>query len=99
LWLGEHAFHPRQPELAGVTGELYLLSREKGFDILHLASYAEAEGMRGIAYEDKDGRFSRMNEIRERALSKLRLGKGITILGEVIGRLTGHLEMSGENEK
>lgn len=95
LWMKDYAYNPRQPELAGVTGELVLLTRVEVVGMLYLGSYAEPEGMRGIGYEDGDGRSSRMAEIHKRALSAFRARKGIRILGKVIGRLTGHLDIEG----
>jgi hypothetical protein len=47
--------------------------------------------MRGIKPDDKEGRAIRWEEIQARARSEFRMRDGMTILGKVVGRLTGGL--------
>jgi hypothetical protein len=74
-----------------VSAALLSLTQREIYDRIFLGEYIEPECLRGIEPEDQEGRKRRMDEIYERALSKLRLHEGVKILGKVIGRLTGHL--------
>jgi transcriptional regulator with XRE-family HTH domain len=89
-------YNYRQPDQPVLLGQLLLLSGRiaQEFRIVHLGEYIDSEGMSGLAPEDKAARSRRWKEIQERARSQFRLLKGIRILGNVIGRLTGHLEKS-----
>ena len=75
------------------TGTLDMLT-ESRFRFLHVGSYTDPQGMKGLAEDDKEGESDRMGEIEKRAVSGLRLLEGVRVLGKVIGRLTGHLEVS-----
>jgi hypothetical protein len=70
------------------------LSQTPSINVLPLGNYTDPESMRGLSPDDQEGFFRRWEEIKLRARSKFRLLRGIRILGKVIGRLTGHLEVS-----
>ena len=81
-----------QSEQVDVSAALLSLTGNEVYERMFIGSYEETDGLHGISPQDPEARRRRMSEIGERALSKLRLDKGIRILGRVIGRLTGHLE-------
>ena len=60
---------------------------------LPVGSYVESGEALAAAQGDKEKSEAVVNEFRQRALSNLHLSDGVRILGKVIGRLTGHLEM------
>jgi hypothetical protein len=93
LFLIDEAYNPRQPDAARSVGRLAPLGHgEEIVEYLYLGEHLELDGMKGVPLDDREGRIRRMDEIHERALSAFRVTKGIRILGEVIGRITGHLK-------
>jgi transcriptional regulator with XRE-family HTH domain len=90
----EADFHkPYESEAVRLHGTLVrLVSTVHPF--IHLGVYAETKEKLEIALK-KRGAEQKLSAdfIGERALEEFRLLKGIRILGKVIGRLTGHLEM------
>jgi len=72
--------------LLSLTGSMH--------DRLQLGSYEDTEVMRGIAWEEADERDRRLAEMWRRIGLNFPLTEGVRILGRVIGRLTGHLEVS-----
>jgi transcriptional regulator with XRE-family HTH domain len=95
LHLTDHAWGPRGTDVAGVTADLLTLESEGGFEMMHLGSYAERDGMNGIAPEDREARLLRMKEIRDRGAGNLSLEGEFTVLGTVIGRMSGHIPRRG----
>lgn len=88
-----------QSEAVGVSAALLSLTGNELYQRVFVGNYEEPKGLAGIPLEDVDARKLRMTEIQDRALTGIRLYKGIRILGRVIGRLTGHLEASREGKK
>jgi hypothetical protein len=78
---------PQNPRISGWLGGLF----RHGSISAWLGEYIDAEGMRGIKPDDKEGRAIRWEEIQARARSEFRMRDGMTILGKVVGRLTGGL--------
>jgi len=60
--------------------------------ILFLGTYTDPVGRRGLPPGDKEAWSRRFDEIESRARSGFRFLKGVSIYGEVIGRLTGGLK-------
>lgn len=54
--------------------------------------YIKMDEPRGMSEEDQFARRARVREVQAKALGALRLKPGVTILGEIIGHLTGHME-------
>ncbi len=83
----------QNPQFPRISGWLEGLVGRHGPITMWLGEYTDREGMRGIAPEDEEGRAKRWGEIKARARSEFRMRDGMTVLGKVLGRLTGHLEI------
>jgi transcriptional regulator with XRE-family HTH domain len=62
-------------------------------DYFELGSYEEIDAMRGLAWENEEERSQRFAEMWRRVGPNFPLKEGVRIIGRVIGRLTGHLEL------
>ena len=59
----------------------------------------ETRGKFGPEFVSGVSRSARLNEILRKVGANFPLAEGVQILGKVIGRLTGHLDASGQGEK
>ena len=78
-------------EVPHVMGWLEMLSKRYGVGAYNLPVGILEIDMGGTPLDDKQGRYRRWEQEIGKARSAFRLGKGIQIIGKVIGRLTGHL--------
>ncbi|MGD0128067.1 MAG: helix-turn-helix domain-containing protein [Terriglobia bacterium] len=62
-----------------------------------VGNYAEPYAGLGASRDDKEKWEAAIEAFRKRALANLHFYAGVSILGKVLGRLTGHLEESSES--
>lgn len=76
---------------AGVVSAYLASLTETRWAMTDIARRIYPEALKGLAVDDTVGREKRLVEVLQQARSELRLGEEIRILGQVIGRLTGHI--------